>query len=170
MKTLYISLEMSNLIFIFGYFIFKGGAAVQRVGPGPALQWVLGSSPVWGALRRTGDQRYIPINGTKTWKDAQTYCRENHTDLVSVRNQTENDLIHNMTKSGTWVWIGLYRDYWQWSDQRNSSFRYWKLGTPDNGDGNQCAVAWMTATDKGRWDDQKCNGKYPFICYGDARK
>ncbi|XP_029111842.1 C-type mannose receptor 2-like [Scleropages formosus] len=113
-----------------------------------------------------GDQRYIPINGTKTWKDAQTYCRENHTDLVSVRNQTENDLIHNMTKSGTWVWIGLYRDYWQWSDQRNSSFRYWKLGTPDNGDGNQCAVAWMTATDKGRWDDQKCNGKYPFICYG----
>uniref|UniRef100_A0A8C9V9L1 C-type lectin domain-containing protein n=1 Tax=Scleropages formosus TaxID=113540 RepID=A0A8C9V9L1_SCLFO len=69
-----------------------------------------------------GDQRYILINGAKTWKDAQRYCRENYTDLVSVRNQTENDLIHNMTRNGTWVWIGLYRDHWQWSDQRNSSF------------------------------------------------
>uniref|UniRef100_A0A8C9VSA9 leucine--tRNA ligase n=1 Tax=Scleropages formosus TaxID=113540 RepID=A0A8C9VSA9_SCLFO len=32
----------------------RGGAVVQWVGPGPALQWVWGSSPTWGALRQTG--------------------------------------------------------------------------------------------------------------------
>ncbi|XP_029112230.1 macrophage mannose receptor 1-like [Scleropages formosus] len=117
--------------------------------------------------RKQTNQRYVFINqNNMNWTEAQRYCRENYTDLVSVRNQTENDLIHKMFSTGTWVWIGLYRDYWQWSDQRNSSFRYWKLGTPDNGDGNQCAVASMTATDNGQWDDRQCNEKNPFICYG----
>uniref|UniRef100_A0A8C9S4G0 C-type lectin domain-containing protein n=1 Tax=Scleropages formosus TaxID=113540 RepID=A0A8C9S4G0_SCLFO len=116
-----------------------------------------------------GDQRYILINDAKTWKDAQRYCRENYTDLVSVRNQTENDLIHNMFTTGTWVWIGLYRDYWQWSDQRNSSFRYWAPGKPDNYDGNEkCTVASITQTLNGTWDDRQCGENHPFICYDDA--
>ncbi|XP_029112223.1 macrophage mannose receptor 1-like [Scleropages formosus] len=116
-----------------------------------------------------GDQRYILINDAKTWKDAQTYCRENYTDLVSVRNQTENDLIHNMTKSGTCVWIGLYRDYWQWSDQRNSSFRYWKLGKPDSYDEiENCTIASITQTLSGTWDDRECGEKHPFLCYYDV--
>uniref|UniRef100_A0A8C9VYL0 C-type lectin domain-containing protein n=1 Tax=Scleropages formosus TaxID=113540 RepID=A0A8C9VYL0_SCLFO len=91
------------------------------------------------SLRHIYTQNEIPgyIHYNRTWMEAQRYCRENHTDLVSVRNQTENDLIHNMTRNGTWVWIGLYRDYWQWSDQRNSSFRYWAPGKPDNNTGNE---------------------------------
>uniref|UniRef100_A0A8C9SPZ3 C-type lectin domain-containing protein n=1 Tax=Scleropages formosus TaxID=113540 RepID=A0A8C9SPZ3_SCLFO len=88
--------------------------------------------------RKQTNQSYVFINqSNKTWSEAQRYCRENYTDLVSVRNQTENDLIHNMFRSGTFVWIGLYKDNWQWSDQRNSSFRYWAPGKPDNFDGNE---------------------------------
>uniref|UniRef100_A0A8C9WJS2 C-type lectin domain-containing protein n=1 Tax=Scleropages formosus TaxID=113540 RepID=A0A8C9WJS2_SCLFO len=100
----------------------------------------------------------------RTWMEAQRYCRENYTDLVSVRNQTENDLIHNMTRNGTWVWIGLYRDYWQWSDQRNSSFR-----KPDSYDGNEkCTVASITPTHSGTWDDRQCGENHPFLCYDDG--
>ncbi|KAL6466853.1 hypothetical protein MHYP_G00246570 [Metynnis hypsauchen] len=35
-------------------------------------------------------QKYIMIRSAKTWLGAQSYCRLNHTDLVSVRNVEEN--------------------------------------------------------------------------------
>uniref|UniRef100_A0A8C9TEW8 C-type lectin domain-containing protein n=1 Tax=Scleropages formosus TaxID=113540 RepID=A0A8C9TEW8_SCLFO len=109
-------------------------------------------------------QQYHFVNMSKNW--TERYCRENHTDLVSVRNQTENDLIHNMFPSKTWVWIGLYRDYWQWSDQRNSSFRYWAPGKPDNNTGNEnCTVASFTQTLNGTWDDRQRGENHPFLCY-----
>ncbi|XP_049326016.1 macrophage mannose receptor 1-like [Astyanax mexicanus] len=79
--------------------------------------------------KMTGSDRYIFINEKKSWSDAQSYCREHHTDLVSVRNQTENQQISKITNFGT-AWIGLFKDTWEWSDQSSSSFRYWK-SNPD---------------------------------------
>uniref|UniRef100_A0A3B4BW30 C-type lectin domain-containing protein n=1 Tax=Pygocentrus nattereri TaxID=42514 RepID=A0A3B4BW30_PYGNA len=64
----------------------------------------------------------------KNWTEAQRYCREHHTDLASVRNQKENQRIASIVGLNvqlSFVWIGLYRTR-IWSDQSNSSFRYWK--------------------------------------------
>ncbi|XP_030635313.1 macrophage mannose receptor 1-like [Chanos chanos] len=84
---------------------------------------------------------YHLINETMTWQEAQSYCREHHTDLVSVRNQTENQLIQQKIPQGNMIWIGLFRDSWKWSDQTVSSFKYWGGPNPDNAHGNDnCAV------------------------------
>ncbi|XP_078146148.1 lithostathine-like [Centroberyx gerrardi] len=57
--------------------------------------------------------RFIYVEEAKNWTEAQSYCREHYTDLVSVRNQTENDEVHRLAIDDHYVWIGLFRDSWK---------------------------------------------------------
>ncbi|XP_030635251.1 macrophage mannose receptor 1-like [Chanos chanos] len=123
--------------------------------------------------RKVSSERYILIKEYKTWTGAQSYCRENHTDLVSVRNQTENDWIKNewiksSARDSTETWIGLFRDSWKWSDQSKSSFRNWAPGQPSNNGGvENCAAMQVNGADVGQWHDFTCAGEKPFVCYED---
>uniref|UniRef100_A0A3Q3JKZ9 C-type lectin domain-containing protein n=1 Tax=Monopterus albus TaxID=43700 RepID=A0A3Q3JKZ9_MONAL len=48
------------------------------------------------------------------WQDAQSFCREYHTDLLTIKSEEENQNL-----AGTKGWIGLYRQNsagpWKWS-------------------------------------------------------
>ncbi|KAI4899614.1 hypothetical protein NFI96_029301, partial [Prochilodus magdalenae] len=117
--------------------------------------------------KKTNTERYVFINEEKSWYEAQSYCRDHHTDLVRVRNQTENQQVFNLIKqhppNRDRVWIGLFYDSWTWSDQSDSSFRYWKSGPDHYGQGAECAA--VSITEKGRWDNEICSNRLPFICH-----
>ncbi|KAI4885344.1 hypothetical protein NFI96_015580, partial [Prochilodus magdalenae] len=101
------------------------------------------------------------------WTEAQRYCREHHTDLVSVRNQTENQnllvLLKSLNHYSITTWIGLYRTR-SWSDGSNSTFSYWKPGQPDNGGQNEYCIA-VSFEDYGQWTTENCIQTLPFLCY-----
>ncbi|XP_058864857.1 macrophage mannose receptor 1-like [Acipenser ruthenus] len=110
-------------------------------------------------------ERYTLIEVLKSWTEAQQYCREHHTDLVSIKNASENeDLVKKA--QGTSVWIGLFNEPWKWSHQGdNYTFHNWGNGDPDNWGGNQKCVRMLKS---GEWSDYSCKSQYPFFCYDDA--
>ncbi|XP_072514077.1 macrophage mannose receptor 1-like [Salminus brasiliensis] len=107
---------------------------------------------------------FVFISESKTWTEAQSYCREHHTDLASVVSQAKQDAIKKAAKDNT-VWIGLFRDFWSWSDQSTSSFRYWQEGQP-NTVGGKCTAVRVTKVDNaGHWYNMSCDSKNPFFCH-----
>ncbi len=106
---------------------------------------------------------FIPVKEGKNWTDAQKYCREKHTDLASVRNESDNNLIENMLTNNT-VWIGLHR-LWVWSDNSTASFTHWMSGEPDSINNRDSICTSTDMSDGGRWTDGYCTESYPFVCY-----
>ena len=95
------------------------------------------------------------------WTEAQSYCREHHTDLASVRNMSENEKIRQLMPLGS-VWIGLFRDSWKWVDGSNFSLSYWGANDPD-GHHDNCAAA--NFADSGKWESWNCAEEKAFVCY-----
>lgn len=62
-------------------------------------------------------RQYFLISSLKTWHQAQTYCRQNYTDLVTFENAEEVQLMASFSSAANLsdVWIGLichYDDFW----------------------------------------------------------
>ncbi|XP_052376203.1 macrophage mannose receptor 1-like [Oncorhynchus keta] len=123
---------------------------------------------------KNATNKYIHINESKTWSDAQSYCREKHTDLASVRNTTEMQAIKTITlthdNNPTYrAWIGLHKPLgvWRWSDQSGSSYRNWDSNEPNGAgmgkEGYFCGEVKLS----GKWNDKGCTHEQPFICYDD---
>uniref|UniRef100_A0A8C9SJC4 C-type lectin domain-containing protein n=1 Tax=Scleropages formosus TaxID=113540 RepID=A0A8C9SJC4_SCLFO len=115
---------------------------------------------------------YHFVNMSKNWTEAQSYCRENYTDLVTIDNPEEmNRVINRVNLTGYTgpVWIGLKKGNlwkWQWSlEERRlysdgqTGFSNWNSGQPNNYYKNE------NCTLSGRWDDRQCGEKHPFLCY-----
>ncbi|XP_051285512.1 C-type mannose receptor 2 isoform X2 [Dicentrarchus labrax] len=113
------------------------------------------------------DPEFVFVNKKMNWSNAQRHCRETFTDLVTVRNNTENQKIQSLLpfSSGNWVWIGFFRDpNMYWSDGSRSSFRYWRGGVNSIASMSVvCGAA--TLQSSGQWRFLPCGTKLPFVCY-----
>lgn len=115
---------------------------------------------------------YILVENAVTWTEAQSYCRENYTDLAMVSSEEESNELVTAAQEfyNDSVWIGLYDDIksWRWSRQEQgfygkgeSEFRVWKSGEPNNFMGLEDCVG----MEIDGWNDCNCQIQYPFVCY-----
>ncbi|XP_043954165.1 C-type lectin lectoxin-Lio2-like [Gambusia affinis] len=111
--------------------------------------------------------KYHLIKERKTWQEAQSYCREKHTDLISGTKQLEDEEVKKLMISSDHIaYIGLFSDTWRWSDGSSFSFRHWNLHFNNQIiNSGQCAMT--VFDDGGRWRKENCNERKPFICYED---
>nr|XP_055047847.1 macrophage mannose receptor 1-like [Misgurnus anguillicaudatus] len=115
-----------------------------------------------------GDKGYIYETSQMTWREAQIFCRQHHTDLVTVSNQNESEQIQKIINNNQIsVWIGLFSDSWEWSDKSNSGFRYWMSGQPNGGPNSMCTEVQMN--NQGQWNDAGCSNSQTFVCHEDGK-
>ncbi|KAL7851020.1 hypothetical protein AOLI_G00213760 [Acnodon oligacanthus] len=117
-------------------------------------------------------RQYYFVNESKTWLEAQSYCRENYTDLATVDNMEEVKQLMarvNPKYSGS-LWIGLYKASprcWGWSSGEIPHYMNWRSPEPDNGDiDGLCAAKYMFSG----WIDADCTYPWEFVCYSESSK
>ncbi|XP_026063030.1 C-type mannose receptor 2-like [Carassius auratus] len=116
-----------------------------------------------------GNSGYILVKIPKAWSDAQSYCRQYYTDLITIRNFSENNQTNQILLSGSYIWIGLFLDSWEWSDKWSRSFRHWAADQPSQSSGSGDCVG-MSRANSGKWAQYSCDLKLPFICHGDDKR
>lgn len=115
--------------------------------------------------KKIGSEKYIFVSLKKSWNDAQSYCRQQYTDLASVRDDAEWLSIKSRILSQD-LWFGLFRDSWKWIDQANVYSIPWKSGQPDNNKDNEDCGCLLN----NQAEDKLCSEKMSFFCYSGAVK
>ncbi len=113
------------------------------------------------SLSFVSEQTALVSKTAITWKDAQSYCRQHHSDLASISSPEQQKLLSNESS----LWIGLFLDSWEWSNQWSHFFRYWRADQPSLSSGSS-NCAGMTRFNSGKWAQCSCDLQQPFICHG----
>uniref|UniRef100_A0A672PYS3 C-type lectin domain-containing protein n=1 Tax=Sinocyclocheilus grahami TaxID=75366 RepID=A0A672PYS3_SINGR len=108
-------------------------------------------------------RKHIFINDTKTWSDAQKFCRENYADLSTIDSHEELTRFesdsNNQKAGSTESWVGLSKlsvhSQWVWSDGSKEISMPWKDGQPD----------YPYISFSKRWESRDCAEKLNFVCY-----
>lgn len=104
------------------------------------------------------DRQFHFVTQSKTWTEAQLYCREKYTDLATFTSKDETMAAQQLVGSQKF-WIGLFK-VWKWSytGTGKSTFTKWGPGEPGVG---KC----VTVSILGFWSTRDCSEEKHFICY-----
>ncbi len=136
------------------------------------MYWTFIVTPFFPPLTALASSlQYHFVNESKSWTEAQRYCRQNYTDLATIDNMEEINRLIN-TVNGSYngsAWIGQYDDVnsWRWSLEDNDfyqegerDFRNW-YHEPDNRANELCVYM----NYNGNWFDYSCDNYISFVCY-----
>lgn len=117
----------------------------------------VGSSVPW---------QYFYVSQSMTWYDAQSYCRTNYIDLVTVGSLVEVNSVTAFAKaaapgySGS-VWLGLHRSWtWATGELYSGQIPFYSDQPNEGNDGAACGV--MDVYGLGDW---YCSTQHYFVCY-----
>ncbi|XP_014835673.1 PREDICTED: C-type mannose receptor 2-like [Poecilia mexicana] len=114
------------------------------------------------------DDNVILIKENKTWKDALTYCRDHHDDLVTITNMDDQRWIQEKVKNAStdYVWLGLRfnctLNFWFWVCKEMISYQ----NSTSAGWMNDCNISGaMQAGGEHRWFQRNDTEELNFICF-----
>lgn len=134
-----------------------------------------GCFPLASAL----SHQYYFVDQSKSWTEAQAYCRTSYTDLATLYDTDDVNALTQLGSPTGSAWIGLYDDVlnsWRWSITDSSfygpgetTYRNWSQSTqePNNSGGKELCVEMLPST--GTWNDIPCDMAFSdksFVCYG----
>uniref|UniRef100_H2M2Z5 C-type lectin domain-containing protein n=1 Tax=Oryzias latipes TaxID=8090 RepID=H2M2Z5_ORYLA len=128
------------------------------------LTWVdheCGANKSFICYNSDTSERFYFIKEVKTWFEAQRFCRDKHTDLVSGLQQLRDEQLNKTidSKSFDFVYIGLFNDDWEWSNGSSFSFRQWDENNYDDKDDHNYTMLTQSGMSKTK------NNNKPFFCY-----
>lgn len=114
---------------------------------------------------------YHFVNQYLNWTEAQSYCRQTHTDLATVLSSEEKNRFMNTLSSAGYsadVWIGLFDEIdWRWSDGFKGSgadYRHWRTSSSEPSFHYSIEFCVMFAY-YADWYDVSCSDNRQFVCY-----
>ncbi|XP_041647347.1 L-selectin-like [Cheilinus undulatus] len=110
------------------------------------------------------------------WTQARQWCQTEHTDMVIIQNQEENDylvsVLPNRTKS-PYYWIGITKKHknenWVWIGDNSTWIGNgsWAANEPNNNHSTEfCVEIYVNqGVNRGKWNDEKCSNKKMVACF-----
>ena len=117
-----------------------------------------------------GDHCYYWSKDTKTWVEAEQFCKGEGGHLASVTSKAINDYIAaGLKQKDHFLWIGgsdkESEGIWKWSDGSAWEFANWGtiggVQQPSNHSGHDCLE--YQRSDR-TWNDLSCHNKRKYLC------
>uniref|UniRef100_A0A3Q2P8Q3 C-type lectin domain-containing protein n=1 Tax=Fundulus heteroclitus TaxID=8078 RepID=A0A3Q2P8Q3_FUNHE len=91
------------------------------------LNSVVGQCPGFclGSCSKFPLRKYYYVDMSRTWLEAQQYCREHYTDLATFDNIDDVNRLE-APFSYSWAWIGLWDDPNSWKNEMGNESNSWR--------------------------------------------
>ncbi|XP_031567316.1 macrophage mannose receptor 1-like, partial [Actinia tenebrosa] len=126
------------------------------------------------------EYKFIPLPyDSMTWSEAELYCQEAESGhLLSIYNSEESEWVTERIRQIRQVlgfkglWIGatdiFSKGSFKWTDRGPVNYTKWTEGAPKNTSlsrkPREACVAILADPEWGKWDEEFCINKMPFVC------